>query len=1366
MFRKNKISIHQFHSGSAVGDAVINSMFFVQSMLQSFGFESNIYVEHVDPALSQQIRQLEDLRVTKSDVLLIHHSMGHDAFPHLAALHCRKFLVYHNITPPAFLEDPSTQAYAIKGYVQLSQFRDIVEAAIAVSSFNARQLSSRGFDDVTVIPFLKDFTAIRYSPHSKTPYYDELAVIRLLFVGRVVPHKCQHELIDFVDTVRSMNRVPLGLVLVGKFDSASGYKSRLDQLIRRAGLGRHVKITGRVTDEELFGWYRAANAYVSLSEHEGFGVPLIEAMAFDLPVIAYASSAVAETLGGAGISLPDKDPAGILEALIRVHQDRAYRSEIIRSQRRRLLRFTRQRIQNELRDWLIRVGAYDGVAEPSSLDVRIDEGSPPAQRTHYVIEGPYETSYSLAIVNRNIALALSRREASTAYIEPADGTENYAVDPIAASGLPAEIQSLVQPAPVTPERIVTIRNTYPARPNGMLGDLRLVHLAWEESAIPDSVASLINLHVDGVLVPSEYTKRVIRNTGVRVPIAVIGHGVDHSGALPRVAGGGIKRGPVTRSLPFTFLHISSGLERKGVEELITTYCLAFSRNDPVLLVIKTFANPTNTIDSWTARLTSSSKYSPAIQVISEELEQREMDFLYDVSDAVVLPTRGEGFNLPAAEGMARGLPVIVTRHSGHLDFCSDENSFLIDCTYEFSNSHIRIPNSYWARPSTEQLFQAMKTVYRAGRSAETIIASRAAQGQRDALQLRWHDVAKRVEDFVGYLDKRPVMRRKIRLGWISTYNARCGIAAHSAHLLEFIDSSDFEITILADDQERIGPDPDNVLRLWSKVGGKLDRVRDFLITNNFDAAFFQHNLRFYDFSDFVDTLLDLSEVGIDTYVTFHRTKDLENQGWLVSHQRMTEAFQSCTRIFVHSLDDVNRLREWGVTQNVVLLTHGVIDRAPLNPDAVRGLLGLSGSSPVIGTFGFLLPGKGLSELIHSFALMLRAYPTAYLLMVNADYPLPESQEERKRCLALARLLEIEDHVRLTSEFLDIEEALFLLSACDVIVYPYQRSEESASGAVRLGLAAGRPVVTTPLPTFADLSEIVYQLPGTGPTEIAEGIISLLQDENGKADILQRQQDWVRANSWATQAGRISNIILGCFEESRSVELRAPLEAGSGLSLAPNATVRTNARSTSLADGELAATLKFLDLTAASLSASAPTALGSALIGEAPPSLVAPRKRHSPSIGRGLSFFRGAGAKLPLVDRKHDAKKRLSRADRARDARDWVSAARYYREALDLQPDNPSVWVQYGHALKESGNLPEAESAYRNSLEFDADVADTHLQLGHALKVQGRKIEASLAYLRALALDPALDHASLELKGLGWTSGRIRLTLRRERSGQK
>jgi tetratricopeptide (TPR) repeat protein len=376
-------------------------------------------------------------------------------------------------------------------------------------------------------------------------------------------------------------------------------------------------------------------------------------------------------------------------------------------------------------------------------------------------------------------------------------------------------------------------------------------------------------------------------------------------------------------------------------------------------------------------------------------------------------------------------------------------------------------------------------------------------------------------------------------------------------------------------------------------------------------------------------------------------------------------------------------------------------------------------------------------------------------MINAEYPTPESQEVRERCLALARLLEIEGQVRLITEFLDIEETLFLLSACDVIVFPYQRSQESASGAVRLGLAAGRPVLTTPLPIFADLSDIVYQLPGTEAWQIAEGIMSLLADEDRKAEILQRQRDWVQANSWAAQAARLSNIIRGCFEETHAVELRLPVQDAPGL------TLPRKVGASLLPEGDVAAATKFLERRAVNWRHSPTTAPGSDKIVD-PPLATTPADRGLQPQRKAPGLLRRFGSPSPHSEAGHAEKKLISRADRARDARDWMSAARYYREALDHRPDNPAIWVQYGHALKESGNVAEAENAYRKSLELDAGVADTHLQLGHALKIQGRRIEAGTAYLRALALDPALDHASFELRALGWTRGRIQLALRRER----
>src|ERR1700730_9748430 len=123
--------------------------------------------------------------------------------------------------------------------------------------------------------------------------------------------------------------------------------------------------------------------------------------------------------------------------------------------------------------------------------------------------------------------------------------------------------------------------------------------------------------------------------------------------------------------------------------------------------------------------------------------------------------------------------------------------------------------------------------------------------------------------------------------------------------------------------------------------------------------------------------------------------------------------------------------------------------------------------------------------------------------------------------------------------------------------------------------------------------------------------------------------------------------------------------------------------------------------------------------------------------------------MPRFRRKRIKPSVITLADRARDAGQWEIAVEYYRVALRRKPENPPIWVQYGHVLKEAGDLAEAEKAYRTALAYDRRSADSHVQLGHVLKAQGKKKEAQGAYLRALALDPSMNCASSELAGLGW-----------------
>src|SRR6516225_10727082 len=128
--------------------------------------------------------------------------------------------------------------------------------------------------------------------------------------------------------------------------------------------------------------------------------------------------------------------------------------------------------------------------------------------------------------------------------------------------------------------------------------------------------------------------------------------------------------------------------------------------------------------------------------------------------------------------------------------------------------------------------------------------------------------------------------------------------------------------------------------------------------------------------------------------------------------------------------------------------------------------------------------------------------------------------------------------------------------------------------------------------------------------------------------------------------------------------------------------------------------------------------------------------------------------MPRFSAKRAKPSVITLADRARDQGQWERAAEYYREALQRRPQNPPIWVQYGHVLKESGHLAEAERAYRTALAYDPRNADSHLQLGHVLKVQGKKEEAQAAYLRALSIDPSLHGASLEFAQFGWSEAHV------------
>ncbi|WP_244613331.1 glycosyltransferase [Methylosinus sp. Ce-a6] len=1122
--------VFQFHSGSAVGDAVTNSMFYMQELLEEYSIPSRIFVEHRDPRLADRLSLIGEFRPRPDDVLIIHHSMGHDILPMLTHLNCRKILHYHNVTPPSFFESGSfIRRYAAKGLQMLDEFRDHVLGASADSNFNAAELRSRGYANPVTIPALRDYAPLRTQPFDPEPHYYETPRYQLLFVGRINPNKGQLHLVEFMERYADAFEYPLHLTLVGRLNEAEPYAQQLLAAVQRAKLQDRITITGHVSEAGLLGHYRAADAYVSMSEHEGFGVPLLEAMAFDVPVIAYDTSAIGDTMGGAGVLLKSTRPAELAERLDWLFSDRRNRRHVLRGQRRRLMDFDRASVAARLVDFLapflsdsVKPARREALAAAERK--RRDESATASRQ--YVIEGPCETSYSLAITNRKLAIGLDRRSDCAASLVPMEGVPGYQLREDGVRANP-EIIPLLQRATFNPEAtVVSFRNMYPMRPAGMMGDFSLCGISWEESEISLQLARLINRYCDGVAAPTEFVRRVYRNSGIRVPMSLYGHGIDHLADAPA--------SPKRSDRPFTFLHVSSGLARKGIEDLIIAYCAAFTRQDNVQLVIKTYRNVTNVVEHWYDMLIKDRPEAPVVKIVFDDLDQHAMCRLYQSSDAVVLPTRGEGFGYPAAEAMFFGVPLIVTGYSGQMDFCAENNAYLLDYDFELTGSHLGVTEAMWARVRIDDLAQKMLHMYNGTRKAE--IANKLSNASKRATEMTWDSTSQKIDDFVKELEQRKSINRKLRIGWVSTWNTKCGIARYSDFLISNLPEDRFDIKIFANYLKGSRPDEANVVRNWTHRGEPLDEVVAAALAESCDIVVFQYNYGFHTLAELADAVERLDSADIETHIFFHKTKPTEIDGDTESIANVAAQLKKATRLVVHSVEDVNRLKEFGLVDNVVKLPHGAIRPVRVDHMSIRQLLGFGQRHPIIGCYGFVTPLKGLHQLILAFAMIARKQPHALLMLINAVNDDEPSQVESERCRVLVEQLGLSDRVVMFPEYLDDQESFLLMQACDVIVFPYQESGESSSAAVRHGISTLRPILATPLPIFENVASMIERCEDTSPAAIAIGVEKLLGDSARQAELRAEQSKWLELHDWRVVGERFANMMIGLYQDRHNVSV--------------------------------------------------------------------------------------------------------------------------------------------------------------------------------------------------------------------------------------
>lgn len=355
-FRQGQGTIYQLTPGFAYGDAISNQAIMIRDLLRHKGYRSEIFTEQIDPSMTHAARLFQDGKGIKKDAgLIYHHSIGAGLTDFVINHPGPKCLIYHNVTPPELVRDadPELAVKLEQGLADLHRLAPHFSSSAGDSRFNSRELEDNGFSSPAVLPIF--ITPEKWNISAEPNMMNRLQDGRknILFVGRLVPNKCQHDLIEVFAGYNSLYG-NCRLILVGGFIEGEKYYQALKGKVTDMRLEGDVLFTGKVPDSILHACYRCADLFWSMSEHEGFGVPLIEAMWFDIPVFAYKSSAVPETLGEGGLLFTDKRsvPELIAAAHLLIH-DPELRHQVLEGQRRQRQAFLPETIEQQL-DALVR----------------------------------------------------------------------------------------------------------------------------------------------------------------------------------------------------------------------------------------------------------------------------------------------------------------------------------------------------------------------------------------------------------------------------------------------------------------------------------------------------------------------------------------------------------------------------------------------------------------------------------------------------------------------------------------------------------------------------------------------------------------------------------------------------------------------------------------------------------------------------------------------------------------------------------------------------------------------------------------------------------------------------------------------------
>lgn len=745
----------------------------------------------------------------------------------------------------------------------------------------------------------------------------------------------------------------------------------------------------------------------------------------------------------------------------------------------------------------------------------------PDAALHYTVMGHLLGSYSLAIINRSVARTLEQAYAGRVHYAP------FETDPIShTEGVPAGEKALIakmmdRPRPL-PQNEVMICQHWPIMPPREKPRLALSLFPWEESHVPDGIVHTLSNGFDAIISPSQSVTSALSVSGCSIPVATIGQPVDLT-PFEELARKRKPNRPIRK-----FVHISSAFPRKGVDVLLEAWAKAFTKDDDVELTIKSFPNPHNDVTEQLEQLQKAYLALAPVKFVNRDVEPEELLTFYRDYDAMVLPSRGEGYNLPALESMAAGLPLIVTGHGGHRDFCGPEQARMVRFTFRRSASHTSGSHALWLEPDVEDLVEALRELH------DPANAELVEKRRTNAMA-----AAREEGDASGWLRRFNAMVRDIqtvdwqstpRVGWVSTWNIQCGIAQYSSYLLDRMSKAQRANILIYCDRRSpaaVGNEELACKPAWDLIGDKASEIVETALADGTEALVIQHQ----------DGLISWEQLGalghhpklekIVSVAVLHNVRKLLEVGG----EEVTTAVSGLakmSRVLVHNTDDMNFLLGLGLRQNLGLFPHGAFaaKAAPWPRD-----LGPS-DGPIIGCHGFFFRHKGIDKLIRAAGQLRREWPGLRLRLVNARFPGDEHDEVIRECQQIAIEVGMDDAIEWHLDFLPVDEIEELLSGCDVNILPYDESNDSASGAIRTCLATMVPLIATRVKIFAELSDAVAWAQNNDPDELARAIRKLLKSSKMRREVQAGMYSWLHSHDWNRMASILERMVAGLVQEKR------------------------------------------------------------------------------------------------------------------------------------------------------------------------------------------------------------------------------------------